>query len=454
MRRLPLFFVLLTTLNCSGFRAADADGALSEASTKDVLDSSQDTQADTLPDTPAAPHDEPCLELWTESTGEGACAGRRVVEIAKGVLDSSDVAIAVTSENRRVVIAYQNYLWADEAKLHLTSFGVEPGAAITRRELEGLSVVRMGDAFDLAPSVAGDTVHLMRADLESSTNGEITYQSVDGETLQLGNASLLANDVSAKTKVGVFEANNGEIFGLYYNDLNGTIYWRRRIAADQGWSAATTVTGLSNVDGIGAGHFALARQHNGLPALVYTFTVSDGSQPRYLQFNGSDWAIPKTVDSVFGEAYGGYAATLAIIGTRRVVAHISLTEVFALRLAEWEGVDDVPKISVLDEGPVSDPERPAHDLALAKDNYGLLHLVLIDPGKHYPDTSSGSLDYWRQHTVDGATRWIRDVIMKDVANGMGRSWVDLQVDGGGKPHIAFYNGTTGQVLYVTRDDRL
>lgn len=442
----------LTASGCSGFRATDSDSAPPDQGVADLArDQGADSHVDVAPNPPP---DEPCPDYWAETDGTGNCAGRRVVEIATDIIENSGISIAVTAESRRIVIAYQRRLWADEATFHLASLGAEPGATISHQQVPSLPMHLMGEAFDLAPSTTGNVVHLAHLDIQD-VGGEITHRTIDGETLTLGNPSTLANDVSRRAQVRVFEATNGETFGLYYNDLDGTIYWRRYAAAEEGaWSPALTALHVENLQGVGAGDFSLARQPNGLPALVHTDTLTGGSKPRFAQFHGAGWTSPKTVDGATGDTLAGYAPGLAIVDTRRTVAHFSIAEIFELRIAEWEADSEIPKVSVLTSGVQGDLQYPPHDLAMASDRYGLLHLLVVEPGSDFSlSVPGGSLEYWRQRRAGGTTRWISDTIAINVVHRGERSRVDLQVDGDGKPHIAFYDATSGRVLYMTRDDR-
>jgi hypothetical protein len=397
---------------------------------------------------PVQPADFVCHEPWTVGAArtEAACKSRQVVVIEPGVADPQGISIAHTQAGR-VAIAYEYPNGADSSELHLALFD---GASLPSPSAAPITVLddgpmdRVGVRSALASS-GTDTLHL--AFLEVTDLGNTIWYCQPG-ACQGSNWEQVASNFSSSAELAMVAGSDVTVAAFNANTGNLATYKR-----GAPWGSSKLIKSAIDTAAAGAGQVRLALDTSGLPVAAFHYTQAVGlAQPRASEFDGMFWSTSKTLDNNPPTALSGFSIGLALFGTQHYATYFQQSSVntVELRLASWKTTADTPDVSVLLSAlPVADFGNPLHRAALAVDKFGLLHLAVIEP----QSPTGGVLEYRRQIVVGGSVKWIADII-DDVAVGSGdSSQVDLVVDDNGRPHIAYFNQATGNVVYATRFDR-
>ncbi|RKY69236.1 MAG: hypothetical protein DRP97_05525 [Candidatus Latescibacterota bacterium] len=408
------------------------------------------------PDQGPPPSDFPCAgDPWVKTKkADLRCASRYVLTVESGLWENGQVAIAVDSKGK-VGIAYGNENTPSEGQLHLVSFPVGSRQVPNPTVVAGTQHERLGVRVAMVPR-SGGGFHLVHVDALIQ-GSELNYAGWTGSGQPV--SELVSTEVGLGGSVDLVEAHDGRVFVVYYADHARGVYARVRPQGGSApWSKPEDLGDdfISTVSGVG--HLAVVRQPGG--GLAYALHLGSGlrSAPcfrRYDALNG--WSSKMTIDNKTYAGIAGQSIDLAITQTKHHATYFFVPEgstTADLRLATWASSNDKPEITVLRQTIPTDAILPEYEAALAVDSWGLLHLAVILPSpKTSPGTSVGVLEYRRQVLIAGQKKWFTDIVDDDVLSTSFSSHVALWVEPGGRPHIAYFNGRTGKMMYATRDDR-
>lgn len=412
----------------------------------------------------AAPADRACAEAWTvEVKTDTGCSPRQVRLVDPDIaLDATSVSIARTPAGR-VGIVYNAESSSTAGMMRLATLTpAAPGFAAPKLLVRtGGRYEHLGFATRIAAS-APDTLHVLAHDI----------QDVDGiGDLRLFELAASATGFSPPELV-VPSVRRGAELGLAV-DPSGTTFVSARVtsAANKTRVAAFRQVGSGAYEPlpdlasalfpqgvVAAGATSLHVDGSGrLHALYQTAEFPGASNPRYHTFDGKEWSYRKTLDNQRLEGIAGYSPRIATFGNKKLAVYFfrrsgqpAGSATAELRLATWEGTDDEPEVQVLEAAiPAPDEKAPQYRVAMAVDGFGLVHLAFVSPGYE----GESRLEYRRQVIVAGSKSWLTDVIDGDVLSETSDAFVDLVLDDGARPHIAYRSGKDLRVRYATRFDR-
>lgn len=402
------------------------------------------------------PTDFPCgADYWTKATKTNiACASRYVLAIESGLSVNRQVAVAV-DRSGSVGLAYGHEMSSDEGQLHLVSFPVGARQVPKPTIVAGGQFDRIGVRVAMVPRSSGG-FHLLYVDV-GPQGSELNYSGWAGSGQP--NPESLSNEVGLKGSVDLVEGSDKRVYAIYYADIARGVYARVRPKGGVGsWTLPQALDGdiVSTVPGLG--QISVVRHAGGGPAYALHFGALGSSTPRFRRYDAiNGWSAKKTLDNNTYAGIAGQSIDLVITPSTHYATYFAIPTGSTnadLRLASWASSSDTPTISVLEQAiPVKAGEM-TYEAALAVDPWGLLHLALILPsGSASPSVPRGVLEYRRQVLVGGQKKWITDIVDDDVLSASTASPVALWVEPRGRPHIAYFNGRTGKMMYATRDDR-
>lgn len=453
---------------CSDFRNAPvdrvdggddaglSDGPSSDAGGPEVVLAADAGDAGPKGDSPP---DFACAEAWTKpNRADPNCVNRSVVVIERGILDTTALSVVVTS-TLRVGVAYNSKLSADQGELHVATFarpsslsdaGLSPAPAIA---------VLAGSQFDnfgfVARAAAGTGARIHVA--YQTSNSEIVYATID-PTGPPSTAETIATGIAQSSEIALAVLPNGDVRAVYYDPSQTTLYSKLRSSV--GWGAPTIVhPGISDAGVVGTGQVSEVIDQVGSPHVAFhNPRMSGGSDPRYVQFAGTGWTTTKTLDNADLMGISGFSIALGIVDQTRYAAYYfrpTGAVVAQLRLASWISSTDTPTVTIVDPVldqsiPSPNASAPLYRVAMATDSYGMIHLAIVTP----QTGGTGYLEYRRQKRVAGKISWVSDTVDDNVlATGSSPTLVDIAVDSDARPHLAYYRGADGAVMYATRFDR-
>lgn len=396
------------------------------------------------------------------------CAPRRVITISEGpVIGNDTISIARTTKGR-IGISFGTELDAETTKLRVAHFiPTKPdfGApAIVTRDSENLHHV--GAVSRIAAS-APDTFNVLSFDYAAISNmGWVSSQKLVNGTPPLTDPQIVVADVPAPTELGFAVDSTKTAYALVRmaapSDKAKLLAFRQ--PNDGAWTALPNIPslgyGLLPAEAPASGASSLFVDGNDrLHVLYHHNEVRFGSTPRYHVLSTSTWSYRKTIDNNAPVGWCGFSPRLATFGSRKYALYFfhrqeqpPATATAELRLSTWVNEDDEPTHEVIDQQiPSVTAMVPRYAAAMAIDKYGLVHLAIVRPS---PNERLGYLEYRRQQrVVGGGTRWISDIVDDDVLSASSRAAVDLIVDDGARPHIAYVSGKDLRLRYATRFDR-
>jgi hypothetical protein len=420
---------------------------------------------DTSTDAPAeaetgggdSPPDYACTGAWTHDL-DGGCAARRVVVLEPGILDTTALAVAVTG-TRRVGVAYNSKLFADQGELHVAHFGkptgTDPDGGLTPSPqiavIAGSQFDNVGFVADIAAS-AGARLHLA---YQAVPDNQINYATLD-ETGPPSTAETVTTGIALPSDIALGVLPSGDVRATYYDPAQGILSSKVRTVAS-GWQPASQIPQAFATDGgvAGIGQVSQVIDDVGSVHVAYDFSPLSGiTEARYSQYAGPLWGDPKQLENLNFAGQSGFSIALGITGQTRHAAYFVIptgATTADLHLASWIGQNDPPTIEIVAQQ-LPSSATPTYRVALATDAWGLLHLAIVHP----QDVGKGYLEYRRQRRSGGQVSWVSDIVddaVLDASPGSGQTLVDIAVDADGRPHIAYYRGTDGSVCYATRFDR-
>ncbi|MEO6951577.1 MAG: hypothetical protein ABI321_07180 [Polyangia bacterium] len=307
----------------------------------------------------------------------------------------------------------------------------------------------LGDRLGTSPSIAvgGDAIHLCTLDTSDSGN-EVRHTTVNS-TGAFIEPELVATGQGSDGEVAIALEPNGTVVCAFFNALSYSIYGARRTSGT--WGNPVQIAGGFMPPSSSVG--AVALQWTGTTVeLVGQLTQFSGSAlPIFSSYNGSNWTIPKVIDNSPPNGIYGQDVHLAHYANMNAVTYfVPNGSAWDLRLATFASASDTPVYSTI-YPMAATTQRGAHH-AVAYDSFGLLHVALVSPNASDPTTAS--LLYLRQYPDGkGGLKWLTDLVDFMAGDGSDSSSVDLVVDQNNRPHIAYYSGERGRVMYATRTDR-
>jgi hypothetical protein len=460
MRALLLSAARARAAACDGFQPVEVpdlteppDGDADLGAPGDDLSPAADFSAAT--DLPADP-DFPCRVAWTRPDGGApGCAPRRVFTVESGLLDPKSLALARAGSGR-LAFAYNAPMNADEAELHVTTVEDSlPSAAVTRKIVGSLGD-RFGVRVDIAalPGAGSQAFHVVELALTDLGN-EIRYRQLSSAGA-FSPAEPVATGVTSASELALAVTPAGKLVVAYVDPGQTRLVSRER-ASNGTWSTPAIMKSGLSLDAPGAGQVSLSVDPNGIIHAGYHFSTTFAlSQPRHASYDANGlWTDAKTLDNATLNGLSGYSITLATPSeTAALLFAIDSTSPPAtaqatLQLITFRSVLDMPTVEVLTRFGPADATAPRYRAALAADAQGLYHAAVITA-----DAFGGSvLEYFRQIDAGGRRPWLVDLVDDDLLAADTAGLVDLVVDAGGRPHIAYYSSKTGQVRYATRLDR-
>lgn len=168
-----------------------------------------------------------------------------------------------------------------------------------------------------------------------------------------------------------------------------------------------------------------------------------GTAPRARARIGQSWTLRRTLDNFTNTRVSGLGLDLVALADERIAIYLDwLDGTGEIRLARWSTSEGDPTIEILEPGLPLDEPPFRFPLALAVDDQGLLHAVLLNVG----GANTDRLEYRRQIRLGGRLEWLVDVIDDDVErSGL---YVDLVMDGR-TPHILYFDPRNGYFAYAT-----
>jgi hypothetical protein len=400
------------------------------------------------------PVDFVCNEPWTRGAArtDKSCLTRQVSVIEMGLIPPRTLTIARTQAGR-VGIAYESSSGPDSSDLHVAIFDdASPSPSPSLTDLSDGPLDRVGARSAIAAG-ANETFHV--AYLELGALGNTIYYRALPKSGPPGPREPVAQNFSNLGQLAIAAAFTDDVTVGYFNSTAGVIASRLRVAASGTWASENPVRSMVDATAAGAGQLRLIIGADDEPLVAFHSTYSATvAQPRFSGFNGSAWSASKTIDNPTDNGLSGFSIGHALFGDVHTAAYWAQSGmgVVELRIASWRAIDDRPMIEVIDQDvPAADISNPMHASAIAVDRWGLVHLAILEP-----NAAGGVLLYKRQTVVAGQTMWLSDVVddaAMVVAGSGDPSLVDIVVDGGGRPHIGYFNAATGNVLYATRFDR-
>jgi hypothetical protein len=439
-----LCLLVLSVAGCRGFRSTAADASPDQA-TADLL-LTNDRTVDRTPDTTTPlNNDFECKEPWTNSTKtDPGCAPRQVKLIANNLGRTHAVSIARCPQGRVGILYDAN--WTESSSILRLAYFDQ--GEVSFKEFKGNEYERVGAASSVAADGSG-VIHF--AYLTASSYGnEIFYRQLLVDE-QVSPAESVATNFSGGGVLALVATGSGDATLAYYNSSTGTIKSRGRSHTTGAWSQPVTARdGLDPTIERG-GQLDLILDNSELPRLVYHYAITANlSNPKYTAFDGSSWAMSKTLDNNIPSGTAGWGAQLAINANEQLFAsyYAISGDAVQLRLATWRSVDDVPEVSVLRQMTTQGFTFKSFSAGMTIDRHGLLHIVYMDSA-----SSSRVIAYARQFPIGGEIRWLVDLLDDDGFDNSGPALVDIVVDGRDRPHIAYYDRASDAIYYATRSDR-
>lgn len=410
------------------------------------------------------PDDFACgTDAWTKPTKTSSdCTPRqvRIVE-AEATLYTNGISIARTPAGR-VGIVY-NSDGDIEGALHVAHFTPKsPSFAAPKVIHLEAPLVHVGYRAKVA-AVAPDTLRVLSYDLDDSPrSGDVLLRDLVAGNAQLTEPLVAFEGVAAPTEIGLATDLVGNTYATarVMGSTTAKLSAKRKTPTGSFTFLPDLTDKLLPAMAPGSGATSMFVDAIGQLHLLYHHNETQlSSAPRYHMLAGSSWTSQKTVDNASPNGYCGYSPRIVAFGDRRYAAYFyrragqSPPETAELRLATWESSSEIPKIEVLESNISSrDALSPMYAVAMAVDEFGLVHLAVARPATVSEDT--GPLEYRRQvRTADGGTKWLMDVVDPDVLSSTSLALVDLVVDESTRPHIAYLSGKDGLVRYATRFDR-
>lgn len=398
-----------------------------------------------------------CRAIWSAGSNDPACTSRHVQLIdPAALLVPSEVALARTSTGRIGIV------YGDGQEMRLASFTPTTPAYATpqlvKRTVAGF--IQAGATTRIAAGPQ-DTFHVLVQDLGPADGvGDFRVVRHIAGSPAFGAATLALSAVRQTGDAAIAVDDSG---ATYVTARVATANGKARVAVSRQIGTAA-FTALPNVAADlplhldSAPQSALVVDPGGALHIVYHHDADTMySFPRYHAFGGTEWTYRKTLDNQVPEGFAGYGAKLVVSGGHKVAAFFFVrTNVLGaktaeVRVASWDDDDVPPEVETIAKNlPTETAIR--YRLALGVDGAGLVHVAVV-----HPNGDGGYLEYDRQKLVAGKKTWVAETIDSDVLgpieNESADASVDMFVEPGGRPHIAYRSGKDGRVRYATRFDR-
>ncbi len=301
-------------------------------------------------------------------------------------------------------------VWASDEKGQWSVMSATAAAFVSPFALETVAGAASdaGVHASLAADRAGN-LHVSYGDLTAS---KLKYARYDGawtisSPVPDNNSALhasLALDGAGQPRLSYFKGD--PIYNLGYAKYDGTA-----------WTNAA-------IDGAGANGYATSIKVDGLGNPHISYAALSGDELRYAAWNGSAWSM-EAVDSVGDAANASTSLELAADGTPRIAYNDAASD--TLYYARKTGA----AWNIMTVDAVKDGDR---NISLILDSSAAPHIAYISP--------AGVLKYAR---LDGG--WQKDVIDAVASS----SQPAIALDGGGRPHVSYYDRTNKALKYAKFD---
>lgn len=460
---------------CSGLKYANdvGDGGSNDGGALADLDGSPGDggSSDAGGDADPAPADFECgADAWTSATKRKAeCAPRRAIVVdterdggAVLALDATGISIARTAAGR-VGIVYNAEIDGQSGETRLAHFlPTSPSFTPTVLARNLGPYFHAGLVSRIAAS-GPDVLHVLAHDVDDTTgSGDVVVVRLTAGAAPLSNPELVIAAVKRPTELALAVDDAGTTVATARVSTGATtakLAARKKAGAAAFAALPDVTTALLPAEAPEVGSASLLMDTGGQLRLLYHYNeLPQHSTPRYHTLDGTTWSYRKTVDNAVIDGISGFSPRIAVSGTRNVAAFFFRKAgqpnpaTADLRLARWSLTTDVrPTIEIVDQAiPSAELSYPHYRVAMAVDNYGLVHLAIVRP----TSTTAGYLEYRRETPVPGGgTKWLSDIVDPDVLSALSDAFVDMVVDRNGRPHIAYRSGKDLAIRYATRFDR-
>jgi len=401
---------------------------------------------------PGPPIDSECdlpANAWTQTTKSNpSCAARVVQLVDTALFTGSRIGIARAPDGQ-LGVSYGDYVGGpDQIVLKGASFSDATIPLVVSKATLGGEFI--GDRQGASPSIAATAdgvFHLCYLDASDGVQ-ELRYLQLSAAGA-FSPSELVAGGQGSDGHVATAAVGTDQVVCAYHNRLSNDLRARARLAGV--WQAEAVVRTGMGTSLVHRGTVQLSVA-DGIVHLAHHAANDTGATPQYSYLSGASWLVPRTVDNATGSTTSnvGMFADVAVHGTTHSLAYFRANGgMFDLRIARFEGLTEpisyeplVPNVAA-----TLDYARTA----MAVDPWGLLHVLLLQPS---PADGAAALLYYRQRRTDaGAIEWLQDLVDYQAGAAGSAAGIDLVVDSRGRPHIAYYSTTTGQILYATRTDR-
>ena len=397
------------------------------------------------------------LDVWTKTTKATAgCDPRKAIElgtdppnILRASIEHLAIARAPTGKVAVVYGAYGNG-GPDQRPLLVSSFTGDAFPPTVTTSVFGGAV--LGDREGTAASISANADGTMNiCYLNAADTGNVIAFTRFDNANAFGSPEAVASGQGTTGYVANAVDGAGRIVCAFFNRSTNVLASKRRIAGV--WDTSATTMRSGNTSTIAdRGRVALTVADGSMYAGFHYPLTNTGAQPLYLSFDGTGWSTPKTVDNSANATSKnfGTSVSIAVFGTKTSIAYLAPNAggKFDLRVATFASTNDAPSYEDV-ETDVADALGEAK-LAMSVDPWGQLHIAYIDPAAG----GVGTLQYIRQYpNGTGGLKWLTDIVDFQAGTGGDTAAVDIYVDSRARPHIVYYSGQTGKLMYATRTDR-
>jgi hypothetical protein len=331
---------------------------------------------------------------------------------------------------------------------------------VTRESSPGSLGVVAGESSSLSAG-PGNVFHV--AYWKRSDVGELWYRRREGAA-RFSEPERIDSDLYLYGWVDL-AATEDAVHVLYHDATGNAVRHQQKEAANE-WTRQRDLDGRLETElSRSLGEVAVAADEQGVLHLAWQKPASLGRAAAvYKRRIGPIWSADRTLAPGVARTEG-VGVDLALSERRRAVAFLSWGEgVGDVVLYQWEVTSDevssrtlVAGVEADDSVALSEGLVPrAFPVAIAADEYGLFHVVTVEPYVESRASDGGAAErslrlvYLREHRSGaGEVTWLRDVIDQRVS-GVGQlPRVDLTVGPERRPHITYLDASDGTIRYAT-----
>ncbi|MFN3200575.1 MAG: hypothetical protein ACE366_19405 [Bradymonadia bacterium] len=398
-----------------------------------------------LPDAaPPSPVDVACPRAWIDldDAAPRSCNGRRVHTLDPG-FDVNSVAIA-RSENGKLVFGWDVTDFADSGNYLVRVVNADDLTRVVEHTIAPVSAFGELAGYRSALGVIRESFHLVTWN-SSDFGGSISHREIRPDGV-LTEASPIDDLVGRQGSLDMVIDPSGVIHVAWHDTATGQFKISTREEPGAPWSDPFEFDTDLDMEHGGDGAIAVDVDPDERLHVAYQLTLSRfGAAPRARSLLGDQWTLRQTLDNFANARVSGIGLDIVALEEERVGIYLDwLAGTGEIRLVRWRNGEAEPQVEILEPGlPLEEP--PArYPMAMAADDEGLLHVVMLNVGGQGVNT----LEYRRQVRIDGRVRWLTDVIDDDVeSSGLA---VDMVLDPALRvPHVIFYDPRNGFHAYAT-----